>query len=237
MQLNLNSLWLALVPFGAFLGGYGLLSLLVRADAFPTPTLVGQSLVDAVMQLSARQLNLRVIAQREDAKVATGTILDQIPAPGQKIKSHQPVFIVVSRQPARMPAPQLYGLEQRGAEGRAQALGIRLKTHELPSKEPARTVIAQTPPTGSELPVPRVMTIYVSTGKLARLNIMPVLVERPLKSVERWLKSQNIRFTNSGETGRNTVVVSQKPLPGSLVDPADKSLSIQLSASAPTPTL
>lgn len=216
------------LPFFFFISGYWVVAWIVKEESFGTPSLVGLSLVEAATQVSDKQLNIRIMAQRDDPSLAPGTVLDQVPLPGKKIKPHQPVFVLVSRQPDKMGAPQLCGMERRAAEARAQELKIRLKIKEIDHAEPASTIVAQSPTAGTALSVPPVMTLYVSTGRDASWHLMPSLVGRSAREVEQWCAGKKIRCVReSGADVADGVVISQRPLQGSLIE-SGKPLTIYL---------
>ncbi|MBN2267482.1 MAG: PASTA domain-containing protein [Candidatus Babeliaceae bacterium] len=209
---------LLFVPFVSFLGGYWFVALLVKSESFETPNVIGMSLSEAVMQLSAKQLNVRILAERDEA-MTPGIVLDQVPRSGQKIKTHQPVFVLISRQHQKIGAPALCGLSRKVAENRAQVLKIRLKVREIDHAAPAQTVVAQIPAAGSELGVPPHMILYVSLGMSSGWHVMPSLIEQPIRIAERWLAQQGVRTVCDEEVSNHEgVVVAQQPLPGSLIE-------------------
>lgn len=218
---------LLLVPFVFFLVGFYGASLLVRQAPFPVPSLVGLSVTDAVAQLSAQQLNARILAQKEVADLLPGTVIEQAPRPGQQVKPHQLIFLVVVRQPTKAIMPSFLGMSSAEAQQRAEDARLRLKIWHIFDLAPRDTVIAQWPAVGKELDGKQIV-LYVSLGSKSSIRIVPDFRGIDMKVVVNHLVQNGIKaIYNMNEA--NALIMAQKPLPGSLVD-FSKPLSVQLQA-------
>ncbi|HBY05625.1 MAG: Serine/threonine protein kinase with PASTA sensor(S) [candidate division TM6 bacterium GW2011_GWE2_42_60] len=218
---------LLLVPFVFFLVGFYGASLLVRQSPFPAPSLVGLPVVDAIAVLSERELNVRIRAQQERADLIPGTVIEQTPRPGQQVKPHQSVFLVVVRQPKKATMPSFMGSTVAEAQQRAEEIRLKVKVWRIADIAPRDTVIAQWPHPGKELEG-RQAVLYVSTGSKAFVRIVPDFRGMGLKEVVNYLAQDGIKTVQT-VTGAGTFITAQKPLPGSLVD-LSKPLSVQLQA-------
>jgi beta-lactam-binding protein with PASTA domain len=222
------------LPFLCFLCGYLIVSFLIPVQSVETPLLIGSSIQDAIVVLSGHQLNVRILAQKEEADIAPGTVLSQIPRPGQKIKQHQPVFLVFARAQQRPQAPELVGNSIDCARDVLKKENIRVKQFDLPSQLATGEVIGQWPRAGMTLDEP-VMILYVSIGQQGSLVIFPDLVGQPVLLVKDFLQQQGIVLDISYASGRDQhmpygecIIKTQKPLAGSLID-LSKQQAVRLS--------
>ncbi|GAG41516.1 unnamed protein product, partial [marine sediment metagenome] len=139
------------VPFFCFIAGYLFLQWVSKVQYLEAPPLVGKQLQDAVAQLSGKNLNIRLIAQKEDPDLPGGTILSQSPAAGQKIKPHQAIHAVISKKPEKIIAPNLINKSKEVIDRELAALGLRSKIHFLPSNRPINSCITQHPAQGQPI--------------------------------------------------------------------------------------
>lgn len=222
------------LPFLCFLIGYYAIFFVTRIKVLEAPTLIGLSMQDAVLLLSERQLNARILAQKEDADIPEGTVLKQIPRPGQKIKPHQPVFLVVAKGQEKLTVPDLLGRPIEVAQSLLKKESIRLKQFAVTSYEPVGQVIGQWPRAGQELEEPMVL-LYVSAGATRQLSIFPDLKGARALNCKAFLEEFGSEIEIVPASGRdqhvalqNAVVKDHKPLAGSLVD-LTKPLHVRLS--------
>lgn len=222
------------LPFLCFLIGYYVIFFVVRVKVLEAPTLIGLSMQDAVLLLSEKQLNARILAQKEDPDIPAGTVLKQIPRPGQKIKPHQPVFLVVAKGQQKPIAPDLLGRPLSVVEELVKKESIRLKKFDVTSFEPVDTVIGQWPHAGDELDEP-VILLYLSAGETKRLSIFPDLKDESAQNAKVFLEEHGALVEVVPVSGKDQdiplhkmVVKNHKPLAGSLVD-LSKPLHVRLS--------
>lgn len=228
-----NYLWA--VPFFCFIAGYLFLQWMSKVQHLEAPALVGKQLQDAVAQLSRKNLNIRLIAQKEDPDLPGGTILSQSPAAGQKIKPHQAIHAVISKKPEKISAPNLLNKSQETLDRELKALGIRSKIHFLPSNRPANSCIAQYPAPGQPIEENRI-TIYLSSDNQKQV-LVPDFRQQPACEVLEFLQQYNTKVElshashrqNDHKCGQNCLVIDQRPLAGSLITLSpEKPLLVQL---------
>jgi len=211
------------IPFACFLLGYFLLSIFVHGGSMPVPQLVGIPVQDALVLLSAQNLNARVQAQQENADVNPGTVLRQKPEAGQKIKANQSVYLVVARAPTRMTAPSFIGMTVQDALEEAKKAGIKTKQSLVPYAGAGGFVVSQAPAAGKEMDGSTV-TFYVSEGIETAPRLMPNLVGQNAQEVVAELEKQQIACKvergpeAEGFALDQCVVVTQKPLAGALLE-------------------
>jgi beta-lactam-binding protein with PASTA domain len=213
-------LWL--LPFLCFLGGYQLIQLLSDHGSLEAPSVVGQHIHDAIKLLSRYHLNARIVTEKEDADVPEGIVISQSPLPGKKIKSHQSLFLVVTRKPPKPQAPVLYGMTTDDAHAITRAKHIQLKAYAIESINPHNTCIAQSAQPNQELS-DNTMTAYFSDGTTP-IRVFPQVKGKRVKEVSSFLKEYGIEckitHTKGVEEGHvcSCIIVAQQPLPGTLVN-------------------
>lgn len=220
-----------LLPFIACMLGYYIASWLVPVVQLPAPAVVGQPLAQALMNLSSMQLHAQVVAEKEDADLPEGTIIDQQPCAGHFLKQSQPLYLTITRKPAPLRAPQLIDADVGVVESYAKNLSLRIKYHELESNYPTGRCFAQFPAAGDAV-VDRTVHVYLSSG-LTPKRIFPDLRGRAVEDVVAWLATYGIKphvmqpATGSGLVAPQALVLEQRPLPGTIVD-LTKPIAVQL---------
>ena len=222
------------LPFLFFILGYYGLSWLASATKIVMPSVVGCALTDAMLQFSVAQLNVRILALKEEVESAPGTIIQQIPVAGSLVKPNQRVFVVIAKQPDKQRAPHLVGLSLDEAKVRAKKEGIQLKQHEISSAiYPNHMVIAQAPHADVVLEE-KMMHIYVCEGEES-IMLLCDFTGQVVTAVQDFCAKQGIGLEIAYETPWDErsgydqcVVKDQRPLAGSLVN-MKKPLSVQMS--------
>jgi beta-lactam-binding protein with PASTA domain len=223
-----------ILPFAFFLGGYSLVSLLLSSDALETPSLIGKNMHDALSILSKHNLNARIITHKEDADLEPGTIINQIPQPGTKIKPNQSMYLTTSIKPATKNAPQFVHGDLKTIEQEAKNAGLVLKTYTLHSNFPKNTCFAQSPTAGTAIKNPTIIA-YISSDTHKPV-LVPNFKGKSLASVLEFLEMHDIKSNiiyPQQETdvphNKEYTVTDQRPLPGSFVQlNAEKPLVMQL---------
>lgn len=212
-----------IVPFLSFLAGYQMLRFLTHTEVIEVPPVVGLHMHDAIKTLSAFQLNVRILAEKEDPDMSEGIIMSQMPLAGQKVKPHQSIFLVITRKPPRSQAPSLYGISQEEAVAQAQELGIQLKIYPLESIHPTGTVIAQNLLRKQEVPN-KLMTAAVSSG-LPNMRIFPNLHGYTVEQATEFFKDLGIKVEVAHTKGQEMdhvctkcTVVEQRPRAATFID-------------------
>ena len=217
-----NSFWI--IPFLSFWCGYQLLSFFLSSPHVEAPEVIGKSLPDVLQILSHIPLNPRILQQKEIPDIPEGVVLSQQPMPGQKMRSHASLFLVISKKPTAAVAPIVHGKMEQEIQEILQQQNLRFKTFYLPSDLPRGTCIGQIPPAG--LPVDdRKLTVYISAGNQQPLmfpELRGINVEEICRFFnEQGIKSPHIVHTSAvsmNHTCAHCIVVEQKPLAWSLVD-------------------
>lgn len=230
----IHYIWL--LPFFSFLIGYQFLSYLYRIDTIATPSVVGMSLQNAFPLLSDHNLNPRLLAVKEDPDLPTGTILSQTPLAHTQIKQNQAVYLVLSHQPPKIPAPALINQSERDITQTLKPHGIHNKLYTLKtSSYPSGRCIGQFPPAGTLLDEKKIITYMASDEQ--KPILLPNFKEKSAIEVTEFLDARSIAYTLThhkspapGHACTETCIIhDQRPLAYSIVSHSEKNpLHVQL---------
>jgi beta-lactam-binding protein with PASTA domain len=221
-------LWI--LPFLAFLSGYIFLQFFIQQETVICPNFIGKEILPANQIASSFKINLQIIAEKEVADLKPGTIIKQNPATGTSIKPHQSIFIVITKTPEIMQAPCLIGKNYETIEQLTQAKKIKNRSYFLPHSQPKGTCFAQIPNPGENLESKKIYT-YISAGKTDPY-LLPDFTDNTLDQVIPFLEQNYMSYTifhkdQKQSHKKNSVILNQKPLPGSLMIPNEK-IHVQL---------
>jgi beta-lactam-binding protein with PASTA domain len=123
------------------------------------PDVTGMAAADAVKALQQRKLvaSLQQVASQE----APGTVLAQSPEPGKRAKPGTKVTLQVAKGQTSVSVPALTGHSSQDAVNDLKNAGLSASVTQVPSSQPAGTVVAQNPAAGTK----------VDRGSAVRLNV------------------------------------------------------------------
>lgn len=213
-KIKLKSL-LWLLPFAVFLTGYFIFDFIFYESKIDVPSVVGKSLQDGVKILANSNLNIRIIAEKENNELPENTIITQKPD-NIKVKSHQTIFVTISKKEYPK-TPDYINQNIHDIIKDLNSKNIKYKIIELPNSATKDNCIAQVPK--PELPLTENrMTIYISNGN-KKLYIFPDLRGLQLDEVLEFLKlygiTPQIRF-DSLSPFESKRITDQRPLAGSI---------------------
>jgi beta-lactam-binding protein with PASTA domain len=210
-------------PFFGFLIGYFITHWLMQKNEIITPNILGKTLQESVVILSHNNLSVRLLHEREDAILPEGTILDQIPKPGQKVKPNQIVFVTISKKECPMIVPDFNSFQQNDTIASAEKKGILLKTFLIENDHPKGRCIAQHPQAGATFKHKQ-MIVYFSSGP-SSLCIVPSFKNQSINDIDTFLKSNNVQAEILHEKSISEdhqcllcTIVAQHPSAGSIID-------------------
>lgn len=208
------------IPFLCFLTGYYSMRFIYHTHQIETPSLIGMQLPDAFRTLSEHNLYPRILQEREDSDLPSGTILGQTPAAKTQIKPQQSVFLIISK-PAPLPrAPLCINASKKSILTQTQARKIRAKIYSLPSIYPIDHAFAQYP--AANQIVNDTMIVYLSAGTHKPV-LLPNFKNLTIQEAKEHLAAQpitvqttHIRPTPPHDCS-SCVILDQRPLPGSII--------------------
>ena len=155
-------------------------------------------------------LSMGAVTERADP-AAPGTILEQVPAAGERASLYAAVDVVVSALATRT-VPSLAGLTQSGAAAALAAAELALGgVTARPAESAPGTVVAQDPIAGAEWPRGGRVAITLATGRSATV---PELVGLAVEAAREALTGLGLALgttTTRVEPGPPGVVLSQDP--------------------------
>ena len=145
------------VLMAAFLGGMaGVVYMALSGEEVKVPDLVGKDFVESEKELASMGLKLKRRADRASAE-KINTVLEQLPKPGETVKTGQMILVVVSKQGAEgeMAPPTLKKQnDEDDAEKIEEMISDKPKTNSNTSKkkkaDTKRDVIANTATSNSD---------------------------------------------------------------------------------------
>ena len=223
-QTALWSLWIC--GGGALIGAvfvfsfYAAMRVEMRSTEVEVPDLAGLTVDEAENEARPMGLVLQVVEQRNDPRVPSGRVLEQMPHHGASVRRGRKVKLVLSLGGKVLTVPDIVGHASREVaielrqEGFVPGDEAKVRSREVP----AGRVLAQVPPANtSAVPSSRVHRL-VSDGAPPRVWVMPDLTGRTREEAESWValggfRRGAVRHVVAGGLTSGTVV-SQLPLAG-----------------------
>lgn len=199
------------------------------------PSLVGKQLYEAVSLLSASSLAPRMVLEKEDAHVPAGTVLQQKPAPGTKVRANHIVSLVLAKAPGLSKMPLATGKQVDEIASPLQADGMRVRVYEIDALVPQGMCVAQWPSVGQPLEKTSTVILYRAKTTLKPV-LMPDFRGQSIECVKELCESRPVAYqvfhshtVPQGHVCTTCKVIDQRPLPGSLITPhPTKPILIQL---------
>ncbi|GAA2627803.1 Stk1 family PASTA domain-containing Ser/Thr kinase [Paractinoplanes durhamensis] len=196
-------------PKGRIVNGGRLnLVLSLGPERFQVPDLNGIELAAAKAELEQNGLKVKQGTAQYDDIVPEGSVLSTDPAKGTELKRGDTVTLVVSKGRAPISVPDLVGKNINDARNQLQGLGLTAVERYKDSDQPADTVIAQTPKSGSGAAKDAEVTLDVSKGP--PLVTVPDLNNQACQQAQATLQGMNLRVRVEG-FNQNGFVRQQNP--------------------------
>lgn len=219
--------WLGWLAYAGVLGAlfvfvsYFSFSFFVRSGVTTAPDL--QRATRAEAEALASDQGLRLVWDEEaryDESVPEGRVIRQEPGPGSLVKRGTAVKAVLSLGREVVVVPDVTERALQAAQvtlgGAGLSLG-RVASVFTSSGRPG-TVVAQDPPAGSNVGRGSEVDLYLNLDDRGAVFVMPDLVYRSYRDVDRYFKRRNIRLGSvkfeSYEGIGAGVILRQHPLPG-----------------------
>jgi len=147
---------------GTQLGKGQTVTIFVSSGRLAVPDVTALPLADAQQKLQARGFedDVKQVASTKP----TGIVLEQDPAVGVTAVRGTTVTLSVSSGAKPVVVPRVVGQTQGAAVQALTALGLKPVLQNVPSDQPAGTVVGQKPPAGKEVDKGAEVTVNVSTG-------------------------------------------------------------------------
>lgn len=205
------------------MAGYCILYVRYAQQQIPVPALIGTTIHSASLILAENQLNLRVLARKEDNDLPEGTIVNQTPQAGQLTRLNQPVFCVVSKQSTLMQTPDCIGKSMYEIDQLAKKNSLLLTIYEIPSLQPAGSCIGQIPAANTDL-TNRKLMVY-STAPVNKEFIFPDIRGKRIADLISFIEENNFKVEIIHDREKafahdcsKCIVREQRPLSGTIMN-------------------
>jgi eukaryotic-like serine/threonine-protein kinase len=188
------------------------------------PTLIELPQEDAEALLEESNLQLGDVTE-ESSDVEEGLVIEQNPAPEERVDIRSEVDIVLSSGPELVVVPSLFGLTEDAAIAELEEVGLEAASEFAPSEEPEGTVFGQDPEEGTEVEPGSTVVIVISEGPAEEELTMPDVLGMDAGDAEAELEDEGFVVSLVEETQPcaqpSGAVCRTDPPPGSPVSEGD----------------
>lgn len=195
-----------------------------------TPDVTNLFLEEAKIVAASEGLKLMVIDSTYSQKVPLGTIVEQSPAPGSKVKNGRTIHVIENarfRRPVVL--PELRDVSLRQAQATLAALGLQVDSityepsmyRDIVLDVRTDTVALQA---GDRISEGTQVTLVIGQGKGTEEVVVPTLIGKSLEEARAWLFSHSLTLGTvtydiepTEETMDTYIVYSQTPESGTVV--------------------
>jgi serine/threonine-protein kinase len=183
------------------------------------PSVVGQTVEDAVAELTQAGLDAQVVEVNSDKDV--GTVTAQSPSAGTVVVEGTQVRINVSRGPKPVTVPNVVNLPYDQAATELQRAGFQVTRIDVQSELAAGIVVSQDPSGGSASSKGSTVTLSVSKGPVTAA--VPDVTAQDVSIAQTTLEAAGFRtrvvLEDVGDPTLDGIVVSQDPVGGTQAKP------------------
>jgi beta-lactam-binding protein with PASTA domain len=147
---------------GTQLGKDQTVTIFISSGRHTVPDVTGLPLAQAQTQLTGAGFKVEI--KRVASSRQKGIVVDQEPVAGVTAANGTTVKLSVSSGSTPVVVPRVVGKSQGDAVAALTKLKLRPVLHNVPSAQPAGTVVGQKPPAGKEVDKGSTVTVNVSTG-------------------------------------------------------------------------
>jgi serine/threonine-protein kinase len=154
------------------------MSLLIKGDEIPAPSLIGKTLNEAYRAASQSGVYLKKIEVNYDKNFKPLTIINQSPVAGTKIKGNSIVKIYITSEVIEVIVPDMtnYSLKEVEKILKENDLKKRFVSYIEAGSIPIDLVISQSYPAGSKIPRGTGIDFLVCRGKKEKSYLMPDII-------------------------------------------------------------
>ncbi len=183
------------------------------------PSVVGESLADAVEELTNAGLDAQVVDVDSDRE--PGTVTGQAPSPGTVVVEGTQVRINVSRGPKPVSVPNVIGFPYDQAAFELQRAGFGVARVEVDSDLAKGIVVGQDPDGGSNSSKGSTVTLSVSKGPVT--SAVPDVTNQDVSIAKSTLEAAGFRtrevIEDTDDPAGDGIVISQDPIGGTQARP------------------
>jgi serine/threonine-protein kinase len=175
------------------------------------PSVVGKQSTDATATLGGLGLKFKLHSVYSDKE--PGIVTGQSPKPGTVVEKGSTVTLNVSKGHKPVAVPSVVGQPYETASSRLQGLGFAVARKDVPSDEPAGTVVAQDPAGNELVPVGSTVTLSVSKGPTT--TRVPDVTSQDVDTAKATLENSGFKVKvveqTTNDPNADGIVLSQDP--------------------------
>lgn len=187
------------------------------------PDVIGQTQTTAEQAIRDSGLSVGSVTTVVDEDAQAGTVIEQDPDAGQRVRRGTAVNLVVSGESPDVSVPNVVRTSEEEAVAALQAAGLEVEVTRAPSgMVPRGQVISQTPSAGQTVPAGTTVGIVVSEGERVENVQVPEVTGLTRQDAERALRDAGLQIAvaeSPSEQVAADVVISQLPAAGESVAP------------------
>jgi serine/threonine-protein kinase len=207
------------------------------AKTIAAPTLVGETLVDAISTAQRSKLQTVIVQHTASDRYPKDVVMRQDPPPGAEVREGRQISLVVSSGVQIFPMPDLRYESLREVGLDLSHFKLVLGKVKIVSSDevPGNRVVSQDPAPLTSVRVGSVVNIELAKGGAAASIRVPDLVDLPIDDARAAAADAHVHlgqivWTPFGRSGpARGVVVRQNPGPNAVIDPSQL-VSLQVSA-------
>ena len=176
----------------------------------------------AVRSLKGQGFDVKIVKATSDT-VPAGEVISQDPSGGSRVARSSTVTITVSTGKPMVSVPDVRGLSLTDATSKLASVGLKKwDIHQVYSKQPSGTVLAQLPKPGAKLLEDGTVRLNVSQG-LKQITV-PDVTGQPFANAQSQLEGQLFSVSRKDEFSQQAkgTVIAQDPQAGVSVDQGAK---------------
>lgn len=217
----------ALGILGFLVGNYIVVPLIVgKGTEVEVPEVVGLPLEEAIVLLEEQGFESVADEKRPDTLYVEGTVLEQRPGAGSKVKKGRLVQLTVSSGEESVRVPYLLGLTLEQATAIAQRRNFQIEQVDTVQSDtvPLGRIVAMKPDPEIRVAKGTKLRLYISAGPIGKTIPMPNLIDMPLQKARALLEADSLilgEIRKHPIAGKGGIVVLQSPEPGVFVGKGD----------------
>jgi len=190
-----------------------------HGDEFELPDVMGQTLTDAMTIMDSVGVEIFIAGEEPSPELPEGTIMNQVPPGGSKVKRGRRVKVVISAGRRMVTVPELIGFTQRQSELKLREAGLVAGTFNWAENDslPVNVIVYTVPSAGSLLPKDDSVHLFFNRGAQTNIVFVPELTGKNLNDAEGIADSigliiDKVDYTVNADFLPNTVLwQSQRP--------------------------
>ena len=141
-----------------------LVTLTSEAQVVAVPSVVGSPVDEARRTVERAGLRYVLLEERDEPDAERGVVLEQDPAPGERVPRDSEVSVVVNREARELMMPLVVGYPLEIVQDGLESDGLRVEIEEVWSTQPEGMVVAQEPEREATIYSSDTVTLTVSGG-------------------------------------------------------------------------